>query len=102
MFEFMDKEAIIKEKKRKAKEQRKRKKNAMVLCKDGRTYWTTQAQFWQWVRDNVVVKIGDGPLQGKFLRENEEFNVVLSNTVLNLRCPNHLHEALMSRRRALQ
>jgi hypothetical protein len=90
------------EKKRREKENRKRKKNAKVVCKDGKTYWTTQAQFWQWVRENVVVKIGDGPLHGKFVREHEEYNVVLSNTVLNLRCPNHLSEALASRRRALQ
>ncbi len=90
-----------KEKKRREKEQRKRKKNAMVICQDGKTYWTTQAQFWQWVRENVVAKIGDAPLQGRFVRENEEYNVVLSNTVLNLRCPNHLREALSARRRAL-
>ena len=90
-----------KERKRKDKEQRKKKKNALVLCQDGKKYWTTQTQFWQWVRDNVVVKLGDGPLHGKFVREHEEYNVVISNTVLNLRCPNHLTEALASRRRAL-
>jgi len=97
----MDKEAK-QEKKRREKENRKRKKNAKVLCQDGKTYWTTQAQFWQWVREKVIVKVDDGPLCGKFVRENDEYDVVLSNTVLNLRCPNHLREALMSRRRALQ
>lgn len=101
MSGVMEKE-VKKEKKQREKENRKRKKNAMVLCQDGKTYWTTQSQFWQWVRENVVVKIGDGPLQGKFIRENEEYFVVLNNTVLNLRCPNHLSEALSSRRRALQ
>lgn len=93
---------LKKEKKQREKENRKRKKNAKVFCQDGKTYWTTQAQFWQWVRDDVVVKVGDGPLSGKFIRANEEYNVVLSNTVLNLRCPNHLREALTARRRALQ
>ena len=97
----MDNEAK-KEKKRREKENRKRKKNAKVLCGDGKTYWTTQAQFWQWVRERIIVKIDDAPLCGKFVRENGEYDVVLSNTVLNLRCPNHLREALMSRRRALQ
>lgn len=97
----MDKEAK-KEKKKREKENRKRKKNARIVCQDGKTYWTTQAQFWQWVRESVVVKLGDGPLHGKFVRANEEYTVVLSNTVLNLRCPNHLREALASRRRALQ
>jgi hypothetical protein len=96
----MSKEEKI-EKKRIEKERRKKKKNALVICRDGKNYWTTQAQFWQWVRENVVVKLGDGPLYGKFVREHEEFNVVISNTVLNLRCPNHLSEALASRRRAL-
>ncbi|MGD9629010.1 MAG: hypothetical protein AB7V18_07180 [Pyrinomonadaceae bacterium] len=97
----MDKEAK-KEQKKREKENRKRKKNARIVCQDGKTYWTTQAQFWQWAREGVVVKMGDGPLHGKFVRANEEYTVVLSNTVLNLRCPNHLQEALASRRRALQ
>ncbi len=99
--ENMDKDTR-KEKKRLERVNRRRKKNAVVLCSDGKQYWTTQAQFWQWVRENVVVKLGDGPLSGKFVREHEEYNVVISNTVLNLRCPNHLQEALASRRRALQ
>ena len=81
---------------------KKRKRNALIMCHDGKEYWTTQAQFWQWVRESVVVKLSDGPLRGKFIRQNEEYNVVLSNTVLNLRCPNHLREALAARRRALQ
>jgi hypothetical protein len=81
---------------------RKKKKNAMILCHDGKEYWTTQTEFWQWVRESVVLKVGDAPLRGKFIRRNEEYNVVLSNTVLNLKCPNHLREALASRRRALR
>jgi hypothetical protein len=90
-----------KEKTKKEKKQlRKKKKNALVICSDGREYWTTQVQFWQWIRDNVIVKEGDGPLRGKFLRENEEYHVVISNTVLNLRHPNHLSEALYTRRKA--
>lgn len=97
----MEKE-VKKEAKRREKENRRRKKNAKVTCRDGKTYWTTQAQFWQWVRENVIVKVGDGPLHGEFVRRNEEYNVVLGNTVLNLKCPNHLREAMLSRRRALQ
>lgn len=80
---------------------KKKKRNALILCHDGKEYWTTQAQFWQWVRESVVVKVSDGPLRGNFIRQNEEYNVVLSNTVLNLKCPNHLREALDSRRKAL-
>jgi Fe-S cluster assembly ATPase SufC len=83
--------------KRKA-EKRKQKRTALVVCHDRREFWTTQAQFWQWVRDGVVVKTGDKPLAGQFVSEAEELNVVLSNTVLNLSRPNHLREALLSRR----
>jgi hypothetical protein len=78
----------------------KRKKNALVVCRDTKRFWTTQKQFWQWVREGVVVKTGDVPLTGLFAREHEELMVVLSNTVLNLACPNHLRESLQSRRAA--
>jgi hypothetical protein len=90
-----------KEKKEQLKAQRKKaKRNALIMCHDGKEYWTTQAQFWQWVRESVVMKISDGPLRGQFIRQNEEYNVVISNTILNLRCPNHLREAMISRRKA--
>jgi hypothetical protein len=77
---------------------KKRKKTALVVCKDRKEFWTTQAQFWQWVREGVVVKTGEQPLTGAFQREHEELMVLLSNTVLNLARPNHLREALLSRR----
>jgi hypothetical protein len=83
--------------KRKA-EKRKAKRTAQVVCRDRRSFWTTQAQFWQWVRDGVVVKTGDKPLTGDFVHEAEELNVILGNTVLNLSRPNHLREAMLSRR----
>jgi hypothetical protein len=82
----------------KRKAEKKKKRTALVVCRNGKEFWTTQAQFWQWVRDGVVVKTGEKPLAGDFLREAEELNVVLSNTVLNLSRPNHLREALLSRR----
>jgi len=78
----------------------KRKRNALVVCRDTKRFWTTQKQFWQWVREGVVTKTGDEPLTGLFAREHEELLVVLSNTVLNLGCPNHLRESLHSRRAA--
>jgi hypothetical protein len=79
--------------------QKKRKKNnALVICKDQKHFWTTQRQFWQWIRQGVIRKIGDQPLTGCFCREDEELMVVLNNTVLNLAHPNHLREALLSRR----
>lgn len=77
---------------------KKKKKTALVICRDRKQFWTTQAQFWQWVRDGVVVKTGDHPLTGTFRREHEELMVFLSNTILNLAAPNHLREALLARR----
>ena len=82
----------------KKKKEKKKKRTALVVCRDRKEFWTTQAQFWQWVREGVVVKTGDKPLEGSFVREHEELDVVLSNTVLNLSRPNHLREALLSRR----
>ena len=82
----------------KRKAEKKRKRTAQVVCRDGKSFWTTQAQFWQWVRDGVVVKTGEQPLTGLFRREHEELLVLLSNTVLNLAHPNHMREALLSRR----
>jgi hypothetical protein len=80
---------------------RKKKSTALVISRDRKQFWTTQRQFWQWVRDGVVIKVGDQPLTGQFLREHEELMVLLSHTVLNLAHPHHLREALLSRRRGL-
>jgi hypothetical protein len=85
----------------KRKAEKKRKRTARVVCRDGKSFWTTQAQFWQWVRDGVVVKTGERPLAGSFVNEDEELNVVLGNTVLNLARPNHLREAVLARRAGL-
>lgn len=85
----------MREKKEKKK---KKKRTALVVCCDRKQFWTTQAQFWQWVREGVVVKTQDRPLTGTFQREHEELMVVLSNTVLNLAHPHHLREALAARR----
>ena len=80
------------------KTKKKKKRTALVICSDRKQFWTTQTQFWQWVRDRVVVKTQDNPLTGSFVREHQELMVTLSNTVLNLATPNHLREALQARR----
>lgn len=84
--------------KKERKELKRKKKNALVVCQDGKEFWTTQSQFWQWVRDRIIVKEDDYPLRGKFVNANEEKTVVICNTVLNLACPNHLREVVYSRR----
>lgn len=82
----------------KDKKKKKKKKTALVICRDRKQFWTTQTQFWQWVREGVITKTDDSPLTGMFQREHEELLVLLSNTVLNLAHPNHMREALLSRR----
>lgn len=82
------------------KKEKKKKRSALVICRSGSRFWTTQSQFWQWVRDGVIVKTQDHPLTGSYFREHEELTVKLSNTMLNLACPNHLREALSARRSA--
>jgi len=77
---------------------KKRKKSALIVCQNKQQFWTTQNQFWQWVRDGVVVKTLDYPLTGLFKRENEEKMVLIQNTVLNLAHPIHLREVLESKR----
>jgi hypothetical protein len=83
---------------KKDKKKRKKKRTALVICRDRKEFWTTQTQFWQWAREGVIEKTGDQPLTGVFRREHEELQVLISNTVLNLAHPNHLSEALRSRR----
>jgi hypothetical protein len=83
------------------KKKRRKKKTALVVCRNRKEFWTTQTQFWQWVREGVVVKTADNPLTGSFMREHEELMIVLSNTVLNLAHPNHIREAMMARHMAL-
>lgn len=77
---------------------KKAKKNALVLCRDNSQFWTTQKQFWQWVRECKIIKTGDGPLSGHFAQEHEEKYIMLANTVLNMACPNHLREAMLQRK----
>jgi hypothetical protein len=77
------------------KEKRKKKKcTALILCRSGKQFWTTQTQFWQWYREGILIKTQDMPLTGAFVRENEEKMVLISNTILNLAHRNHLSEVL--------
>jgi hypothetical protein len=80
------------------KKKKRKKKTALVVCRDRKQFWTTQTQFWQWVREGIVIKTGEQPLTGTFKRDHQELLVLLSNTVLNLAHPNHMREALLSRR----
>jgi hypothetical protein len=80
---------------------RKTRRTARVFCVDSKHFWTTQNQFWQWVREGVVVKSQDNPLTGYFVRDHADTAVLINRTILNLAYPNHLSEALVSRRLGL-
>ena len=77
---------------------KKKKRTALIHCHNGTEYWTTQTQFWQWIRELKIVKQTDHPLTGKFISPYEELMVMVGNTVLNLAHRNHLREAISSRR----
>ena len=80
------------------KKRKKLKRTARIICRDQNEYWTTQAQFWQWVRELKVIKSGDNPLTGKFAQPHEESMIVIANTVLNAAHRNHLNEAIQARK----
>ncbi|MDQ3649237.1 MAG: hypothetical protein M3458_02945 [Acidobacteriota bacterium] len=84
----------------KKEKKQKKKRTALVICQNGKQFWTTQTEFWQWVRDCVVVKTQDQPLTGVFRCEDEELKVLINHTVLNLGAPNHLREIMLSRQKA--
>jgi hypothetical protein len=82
----------------KKRTKKKVKKNALVMCRDGAQFWTTQKQFWQWVRENVVEKVGDNPLKGKFTEADSEKDIILANQILNISRPRHLSEVMEQRK----
>lgn len=77
---------------------KKRRNSALIICRNEKRFWTTQKQFWTWIKTGHIIKTNDYPLTGEFSRENEELTVLLKRTVLNLACPNHLREVLETRR----
>jgi hypothetical protein len=84
--------------KQQRKKLKRKKRTALIICRDRKQFWTTQTQFWQWVRDGLLQKQADHPLTGAFIREHEESMVLLQHTVLNLANRNHLRESLYARR----
>lgn len=74
------------------------KKTALIVCNDGKEYWITQKQFWNWVRMGVVTQTGEQPLQGRFRGRNDQLLITIAHTVLNHATPTHTAEVLHSRR----
>jgi len=77
-----------------------KKRTALIYCRDGKQFWTTPTEFWQWVRDRVVGNVKENPLTGVFLRDHEEFMVLINHTVLDMASPNHLREVMTARRKS--
>ncbi|MBK8312622.1 MAG: hypothetical protein IPL01_00770 [Acidobacteria bacterium] len=74
------------------------KKTALIVCNNSKNYWITQKQFWNMVREGVVVQTGDSPLTGKFRGRDDQLLITLNHTVLNKATPIHTEEVLSSSR----
>jgi hypothetical protein len=76
------------------------KKTALIVCNNGKEYWITQKQFWNMVREGVVVQTGDQPLTGRFRGRDDQLLITIQHTVLNKATPIHTSEVLeISRQR---
>jgi hypothetical protein len=76
------------------RENMKVKKTALIICNDGKEYWTTQKQFWNMVREGVVVQTGNFPLTGRFRGRDDQLLITIQHTVLNKATPIHTGEVL--------
>jgi hypothetical protein len=74
----------------------KAKKNARIMCANGKEFWTTQKRFWQWVREGLVDMTGNNPLTGRFLGTREKLFVMIRHVILDNGCENHKQEILKS------
>ena len=75
---------------------RRGKKTARVVCANRNEFWTTQKQFWSWVREGIVTYVGDGPLTGKFEGRREKLLVMVNHILLDDSNPAHKREVLDS------
>lgn len=74
----------------------KKKKTARVVCAGNSEFWTTQKQFWAWVRDGIVTHLGDNPLTGKFEGRREKLIIMINHVLLDASVPDHKDEVLHS------
>jgi len=74
------------------------KKTALIVCNGDKQYWITQKQFWNMVREGVVVQTGNFPLTGRFRGRDDQLLVTIQHTVLNKATPNHTREVLSTSR----
>lgn len=74
----------------------KRKKNARIICRDGKEFWTTQKQFWRWIREGIVNFESNNPLTGRFRGKYDNLLVMIRHVVLSVAAPNHKDEVIDS------
>ena len=72
------------------------KKTARIVCSNDNEFWTTQKQFWQWVREGLVDVTGQSPLTGKFGGKREKLLIMVRHMILDNACPEHKQEVLGS------
>ncbi|MEW6127734.1 MAG: hypothetical protein AB1757_11910 [Acidobacteriota bacterium] len=77
-------------------ENKKVKKNARIVCANDNEFWTTQKQFWKWVREGLVDVTGQHPLTGRFAGKRERLLVMVRHVILDNANPIHKQEVLDS------
>jgi hypothetical protein len=73
---------------------RRKKKTARIVCANDNEFWTTQKQFWEWVREGLVDVTAQRPLTGRFGGKRERLLVMVRHVVLDNASPEHKHEVL--------
>jgi hypothetical protein len=74
--------------------QPKKKKNARIVCANEKEFWTTQKQFWIWVREGLVDVTGQKPLTGRFGGRREKLLVMIRHVILDNANPIHKEAVL--------
>lgn len=74
------------------------KKTARIICNNEKEYWLTQKQFWNMVREGVVVQTDNNPLTGRFRGRDDQLLIMIQHTVLSKATPLHTSEVLQARR----
>jgi hypothetical protein len=72
----------------------KTKKTAKIVCANGAEFWTTQKQFWAWVREGLVDVTSQKPLTGRFGGKREKLLVMIRHVILDNAAPHHKREVL--------
>jgi hypothetical protein len=70
------------------------KKTARIVCLNENEFWTTQKQFWKWVREGLVDVTGQNPLTGRFGGRREKLLVMVRHVILDNASPTHKQEVL--------